>query len=222
MILSLFSCISSSTEANGIFKKYYEDKIFTIDVSGNSMQYYDGKKQYTKPEYAIEPKDKVYDWCSNCGKTYDDHPWISFSVQGKKFSFDSYFLRCGCCYYGCCCEENGTCIDCCMYSWSLQISEDNSTWKEVHRVERDTEMNHCNEKTYRLDQTYVARFVRLMQNEPCPEYPPCMAINRMEIFGEVVPDDYSLEDDFISFHDDDEDISIIGQLSRNGNMKDVQ
>ncbi|EAX95764.1 hypothetical protein TVAG_036970 [Trichomonas vaginalis G3] len=192
-----------------------------IDVSGSSKQYINGSKQLTKSEYAIYPWDKVYDWCSNCGNSNDDHPWISFSVKAKKIKFNGYFIRCGCCYYDlCCCEdEQRRCFECCLYSWSLQISDDNKTWKEVHKM-KDEGMRRCNEKTYKLDQTYEARYVRLIQNENCPGEPPCIAINKFELYGSLVGDDGRYDDDnFVSFHDDDDDVSIIGHISKNGNVK---
>lgn len=48
---------------------------------------------------------------------------------------------------------------------------------------------------------------------------PCMALNKIEVFGDIVADD-GLDDidDFVSFHDDD-DVSIIGHLAKNGNTK---
>ena len=74
-------------------------------------------------------------------------------------------------------------------------------------------MRRCNEKTYDLDSSYEARFVRVIQNEPCPGNPPCIAINKFEIFGDVLTDDS--QEDFVSFHDDDDDVSIIGHISKN-------
>lgn len=79
-------------------------------------------------------------------------------------------------------------------------------------------MEFCNEKTYKLDQEYTAKYVRLIQDAPCPGYPPCLAINKMEFYGEAVSEDGSPADEFISFHDDDDDISIIGHISKNGRV----
>lgn len=217
MLVNLLFARSASVETNGIFKRLFDDKIVVIDASGSSKQHINGSKQMTKPEYAIYPYDKQYDWCSNCGKTYDEHPWITFSLKDKKFKINGYFIRCGCCYHDCCCEDYGYCIDCCLYSWSMQISEDNKTWTEVHKVERDDSMRRCNEKTYKFNKDYTTKYIRIIQNEPCPGWPPCMSINKMEIFGEILNDNNS--NDYESFQDDDEDVSIIGHISKNGDVK---
>lgn len=219
MFFFSYFVFSKESEINGIFKKHYNDNIIVIDVSGSSKQYINGSTQLTKPEYAIYPYDKKYDWCSNCARSYDVHPWIAFSMKGRKFKINGYFIRCGCCYEGCCCENDGyACIDCCLFSWSLQISDDNKTWTDVHKVESDYDMRRCNEKSYKLDKEYTSKYVRIIQNQPCPGDPPCIAINRMELIGDAVPDDGEY-DNFVSYHDDDDDISIIGHISKNGNVR---
>ena len=217
----IFPLFGKCQEINGIFKRVYSDKIIVLDVSGSSKQYINGTKQLTKPEYAIYPWDKSYDWCSNCGRSYDEHTYITFSLTNKRFKIKGYFVRSGCCYEdGCCCEEYRYCVRCCLFSWSLQISDDNKTWKEVHRVDRDYEMRRCKERTYDFDKEYTAKYVRLIQNEPCPGDPPCIAINKLDLLGDVIgPDSNQIEEDFVSFHDDDDDVSIIGHISKNGNVK---
>ncbi|EAX95943.1 hypothetical protein TVAG_077850 [Trichomonas vaginalis G3] len=216
-MLTLFSVNCLSLNSDGIFSKVYNSKIINIYASGSSKQYINGSRQITKPEYAIYPWDKTYDWCSNCAHTYFEHPYITFSLQSRKIKIKGYFIRSGCCYEeGCCCEDEfyHRCFDCCLYSWSLQISDDNVTWKDVHKVEKDKEMRLCKEKSYELDNTYTTTYVRIIQNAPCPGYPPCIAINKFDIFGEVVGE--QVEEDFVSYHDDDEDdVSIIGHISRN-------
>ncbi|EAY02124.1 hypothetical protein TVAG_372690 [Trichomonas vaginalis G3] len=221
MISFLFLNCQSYSSKDGIFQQAFHDKIIVIDVSGSSKQYINGSFQYTKPEYSVYPWNKDYDWCSNCGKSSSDHPWITYSLQSKKIKLTGYFVRCGCCYASenCCCEdESTTCFDCCLYSWSLQVSDDNKTWKEVHRIEKDESMRRCNENTYKLDREYTTKYVRLIQNEPCPGDPPCIAINKFDLIGEVVNDN-SREEDFVSYHDDDDDVSIIGHISKNGNVR---
>ncbi|EAX95539.1 hypothetical protein TVAG_126690 [Trichomonas vaginalis G3] len=175
----------------------------------------------TKPEYSIYPWTKEYDWCSNCGRTYEEHPYITYSLQNKKFKINGYFIRCGCCYDGCCCEDDYfDCFDCCLYSWSLQISDDNKTWKEIHRIEKDESMRRCNEKSYNLDKEYIAKYVRLIQNKPCPGFPPCIALNKIEFYGDAINADNSQDEEFVSYHDDDDDVSIIGHISKNGKMNE--
>ncbi|EAY19908.1 hypothetical protein TVAG_130160 [Trichomonas vaginalis G3] len=214
----LFSVANSESKA-GIFSKVYNDKIIVIDASGSSKQYINGTKQLTKPEYSIYPWTKEYDWCSNCGRSYDENPYITYSLQNKKIKISGYFVRCGCCYHGCCCEDDYfDCFDCCLYSWSLQISDDNRTWKEVHRVDKDDTMRRCNEKSYTLDKEYATKYIRLIQNDPCPGFPPCIAINKLEIYGDILNADNSQDDEFVSYHDDDDDVSIIGHISKNGRV----
>lgn len=221
MIVS-FLVFANSKESAGIFKKIFNDKIIAIDVSGSSKQRINGTKQMTLPEYAIYPFDKKYDWCSNCMKTYDDHPWISFSLKDNRMmKIDGYYLKAGCCHESrCCCDDDyyGYCVECCIYSWSLQISDDNKTWTEVHKVDKDYSMKKCKDSTYLLDREYTAKYVRLIQNEACPGWPPCIAINKMELLGQIVGD-AEPQEDFISFHDDDDDVSIIGHISKNANLK---
>lgn len=211
-----FLCIFGETKFNdkGVFAMNHRKNIVVVEASGSSYQTINGTNQKTKPEYAIMPVDKTYDWCSNCGRSYEDFPWISFSLKQKKISFSGYFLRAGCCYgTRCCCENQGYCVRCCLYSWKLQISDDNKTWTDVHSVEKDWKMEYCSEKTYNLEKTYIAKFVRLIQTENCPGDPPCLAINRIELLGGTI-DDSNESDDFTSFHDDDEDVSIIGHISK--------
>lgn len=218
MFIFFSFCVSESKYQKGVFSKYFNEKIIVVDSSGSSNQHINGSRQLTKPEYSIYPWTKDYDWCSNVGRSYDVHPWITFSLQKKRIKFNGYFVRCGCCYTDCCCEDDRYgCFDCCLYSWSLQTSDDNKTWTEVHKVEKDNSMRRCNEKSYKLDKEYTAKFVRLIQNDPCPGYPPCIAINKFEIFGDAISDDDN--DDFVSFHDDDDDVSIIGHISKNRNIQ---
>ena len=77
-------------------------------------------------------------------------------------------------------------------------------------------MRRCNEKTYNLDGTYEAKYVRIIQNEPCPGDPPCLAINRFDLIGDLTEFNQNKEnEDFVSYHDDDDDVSIIGHISKN-------
>ncbi|EAY02123.1 hypothetical protein TVAG_372680 [Trichomonas vaginalis G3] len=167
----------------------------------------------TKPEYSIYPWDKTYDWCSSCGKTYDDHQFISFSLREKKFKIHGYYIRVGCCNEGCCCEDNYySCIDCCLYSWALQISNDNQTWQNLHIVEKEQNMRKCKDRSYDFDKEYITKYIRFEQTQPCPGYPSCLSINRIEFYGEVVSEDSTNEDVFSQNEEDD--VSIIGHFSK--------
>lgn len=213
-----FFSFSLSTDPSGIFSKHFHEKSIIIEASGSTKQDINGSRQLTKPEYAVYPWVKRYDWCSNVGKSYDVHPWIAFGIKKRKMKINGYFMRSGCCYEGCCCEDDYGCFVCCIYSWSLQISDDNITWTEIHKVEKDYSMRQCNQKTYKLDQEYVASYVRIMQTEACPGWPPCIALNKIEFLGETIEDGIEKED-FISFHDDDDDISIIGHIENKQNLE---
>ena len=80
-------------------------------------------------------------------------------------------------------------------------------------------MKYCKEKSYEFKETYEAKYVRLIQDQSCPGDPPCIAINKLDLFGEVIDEGESGEENFVSYHDDDDDVSIIGHISKNGNVK---
>lgn len=206
----MFPMLFLQQKIEGIFTKYYNEKAILVHSSGSSRQEINGTLVYTKPEYTIYPFDKKYDWCSNSDKKPQ---WISFSIRNHFIKLNGYFLRAGCCYHNCCINneiENG----CCLYSWSLQISNDNISWKEIHKVNKDYEMKFCNEKSYKLDKTYTARYIRIIQNEPCVKDSNCMSINRFEILGDLEKDT-EFPDKFDESFEDEEDISVIGHLSKN-------
>ena len=114
------------------------------------------------------------------------------------------------------------CVHCCLYSWSLQISNDNKTWETVHKISKDDSMRDCKDSTYTLDKSYTTKYVRLIQDEACPGEPPCLAINRVELLGDIISDNsQSEEEEFVSFHDDDDDVSIIGHISRQNRVRIV-
>ncbi|EAX73935.1 hypothetical protein TVAG_519370 [Trichomonas vaginalis G3] len=79
-------------------------------------------------------------------------------------------------------------------------------------------MCRCSAKTYNLDKEYNAKYVRLIQDGALPGYPPCFAINKIELFGSSVQFGEDLNDDLVSFHDDDEDVSIIGHISKSNKI----
>ncbi|EAY03134.1 hypothetical protein TVAG_329070 [Trichomonas vaginalis G3] len=192
--------------------RFYKLGKVNINVSGSSTQYINGSRQLTKPSYAVDQVDKTYDWCSNCGNTPEEQPWIVFSIKDSPLSISGYYLRVGCCKYnGCCCEELGYCSRCCLYSWAFQISDDAKNWKEVHRVEKDIKAEYCAERQYDFKQAYKAKYFRLIQTEACPGEPPCLSLNKFEMFGDPNGEDAS----YIVYNEDEEDdVSIIGHLSK--------
>lgn len=220
-MIFLFSFLGKSEEINGIFARCFHDNLIEIEASGSSKQDINDTMVTTLPEYSVYPWEKKYDWCSNCGRSYDFHPWIIYNIKNRKMKFNKYYIRCGCCYNKCCCDDDYYgCFDCGLYSWSLHISDDKKTWTEIHRVDKDKEMRRCKANTYTLGKEYTTTYVRITQNDPCPGRPPCMSINRIDFFGSTIGEGGEDEDQqFVSYHDDDEDVSIIGHIARNADAK---
>ena len=125
----------------------------------------------------------------------------------------SYSIRNGCRYYDdCCCDPNsGHSIDiacCCeLYSFSLQGSNDNSTWKTLHKVEKDASFRFCQVRTYDLPQTENFRFIRFKIDEEKPNCPKCLQINQIELYGELLNSYDSFESE-----NNEESVSIIGKV----------
>lgn len=214
LMFSFLICESIFEESTKILKNAYPKKMIEFYVSGSSSQWINGSIQKTKPEYAFDQIDKRYDWCSNCGRSYDEHSFIIFSIKGKIMRISGYYLKSGCCGEdGCCCHDDGVpCCECCLYSWSLQISNDNTTWKTIHKVEKDDEMRRCKEKTYKFSEIYSAKYIRLIQDAACPGDPPCIALNKIEFSGNLEGDSFSLDD--AVYENEDDDVSIIGHISK--------
>ena len=190
-----------------------------IDVSGSLGIWRDGKCQKTSPNSTLTT-DKKTDWCSNIGQTkeYPGKPWITFSLKNKVMQVKEYAIRNGCCWYGCCCYEDGTEIRdvycCCrLYSFSLYGSNDNHTWKHIHSVEKDAMFRICEFKTYDLKETYTFKFYKFELDEPFQGCPLCLQINQIEFYGKAIQslDTYEFEGDDI----EEESVSIIGKINKN-------
>ncbi|EAX89338.1 hypothetical protein TVAG_574740 [Trichomonas vaginalis G3] len=206
----------SKGHTDRILQKAYEEGTLQYFASGSSKQYINGSPQMTDPIYALDQKPKLYDWCSNCGTKLVEKPWIAVAVKNKIINIRGYYLKAGCCYTGCCYEEVGYYCRCCLYTWALQISNDNKEWTDIHTIEKEGTMEYCAERTYEFKKSYSAKYVRLIQKEPYPGEPACIALNQIELFGSAtVGGSDDADDDFISYHDDDEDVSIIGHVSPN-------
>ena len=129
-----------------------------------------------------------------------------------------YSIRNGCCHYWRCCDENDRIIydsNCCcyLYSFSLQASNDNFTWKVLHKVEKDNDFDIFQTKTFELEEiSQPYKYLRFVVDE---EYPNCykyMQINQIEFYGENVFNEYV---PYSENTDDDESISIIGRVNKN-------
>ena len=190
-----------------------DQKSVDLAVSGSIGYFYNGKCVQTYPNQTLNNDEKL-DWCSNVAKSKDDKPWITYSLQNKAMRLTGYSVRSGCCYYTCCClDESGLVDYCCceLYSFSLQGSNDNKTWKVIHKVEKDDRFYICMFKTYEFPMTESFKYVRFVQESERPGCAFCMAINQIEFYGETV-DSNSRE---IIDSDDDESVSIIGKVGRN-------
>ena len=156
----------------------------------------------------------MYDWCSEYEDDPNTHPWISYYLKSKRFEITGYYLRTGGCPHGTCyVYTEKTCANCFLFSWSLQISEDNINWTEIHNVSRDYEIVRCGEKIYKFDKKYSTKYIRFMQTEPFPGGLNCMALNSLDFYGTTSPDLVFEESD-----QDIDDVSIIGRMPKNRQM----
>ena len=187
-----------------------------LEASG-SLGLYVARDQCLKtfPNYTLTT-DKKLDWCSNIGKDDNDHPWIQYQLPGKAMKLRAYSIRNGCCYYACCCDTetgkilNGLSCCCELYSFSLLGSNDNKTWKVIHKVEKSSYyFDYCFYQTYEFPLTESFNFVRFELDEQRPGCPRCIQINEIEFYGELVSSSYlgNIEED-----SDEESISIIGKI----------
>ena len=185
------------------------------ESSGNIGLFYSGKCHETFPNNTLNAEKKD-DWCSNIGEPVDGkRPWIQYRINGKGMKIIGYSIRNGCCWYSCCCYGDQIIdYDCCcrLYSFSLQGSNDNMTWKVIHKVEKDKSFWDCKTNTYTLDkETESFNFVRIVLDESLPGCPFCMQINQFEVYGETVDSFYSHEQEQ---EENDESVSIIGKVKR--------
>ena len=182
------------------------------EASGSNGLLISGKchKTYPNETYNVN---KRMDWCSNFAKPSEPKPWISYSLKNKAMKLSGYSIRNGCCSYDGCCIEDGRGYDyrcCCrLYSFALQGSNDNRTWKEIHKVDKDDKFFICESKTYEFPETESYRFVRIALIESYPYCPICLQINQVEFYGKTVD-----VNGFIESEDEgDESVSIIGKIN---------
>ena len=184
-----------------------------VEASGSLGLYYDGKCHETFPNETMQVNEKL-DWCSNIAPDKNTKPWISYNIKAKAMRLKGFSIRNGCCWYDCCCTTSGETYDylcCCrLYSFSLLGSNDNKTWKVIHKVEKEKEFYECVFKTYDFPMTESFTFVRIVQDEPRPGCPLCMQLNQVELYGETV--DSKFADQSFDGDDNDESVSIIGKI----------
>ena len=184
-----------------------------VSSSGSYGLYHDGKCHLTSPNSTLNDDEKE-DWCSKIPENKEDKPFIQYSLKNKAMKITGFSLRSGCCWYACCCTEDGKRLDgycCCrLYSFSLHASNDNKTWKIIHKVEKDENFYDCKTKTYSFDKTPAFRYVRLVLDEVPKGCYFCMQINQFQLYGET-----EQIGDFYSAEAEEESVSIIGRVSRN-------
>ena len=211
-VMNLFVSFPSRDDAllqNAVTNK----KKINFAVSGSLGLHYQGKCHQTYPNETVNINEK-YDWCSNLAHDSNDKPWISFNIDNSMMKLTGYSVRNGCCYYLCCCVEDNRDIDSCcceLYSYSLQGSNDNITWKTIHSVEKQKYFYYCLFKNYEFPKTEAFKYIRFVQDEPYPGCPFCMQINQIELYGELIQGDYSYYD---ANEENDEAVSIIGKVNR--------
>ena len=187
-----------------------------IDASGSiGCRNSDGKCKQTFPNQTIVG-DPNWDWCSNIGKSKDDHPWVSYRFPSKAMKIRGYSVRNGCCFYHCCCDpetDEDFDLGCCcrLYSFSLQGSNNNKTWKTLHKVESDRDFYECQVKTYEFDLSEPFFYVRFVLDSPWPGCVKCLQLNQIELYGETI---HTNDDSYEGEEDNEESVSIIGKVKK--------
>ena len=211
LLLFLLQIIPFEKTDENILKKYSSDVV--VSASGSIGQWYNKKCNPTHPEHMVDDVTRKTDWCSNINKTKTDYPWLGVNLKSKSMKLTGYSIRSGCCYYDCCCYDDRRMECCCwLYSWSLQGSHDNKTWKVIHKVEKDDKFYYCVNRSYKVETTEAYEYVRLIQDNPWPGCNYCICLNKLELYGDVTGASYAYSDDI----DSDETVSIIGKV-KSGN-----
>ena len=218
MILLLSMAFVALPDRSDALLTKTDRNLLHIETSGSLGLFLgDSKCRATNPNDTLE-SDLKTDWCSNLVKENGEKPWISYHFTNKAMKLKGYAVRNGCCYYDyCCCDpDTGKYLDfacCCrLYSFSLLGSNDNKTWKTIHKVEKDSTIRWCQIKNYEFQTTESFNFVRLRMDEEKPGCPKCMQINQIELYGETKGATFYDED--FNNQDEDESVSIIGKIKR--------
>ena len=219
MLLTMMEFIAFPDRKDSIFQAASNSNTnIAVESSGSIGIYYDNKCHLTYPNETVIVNAKM-DWCSNVAKSEDDKPWVEYHLSNKAvMKLTGYSLRNGCCYRRCCCVSDNSFLDsewcCCrLYSFSLQGSNDNKTWKVIHKVEKDDKFYLCYFKTYEFEKTESFKYIRLVQEKEYPGCPFCMQLNQIDLYGELILDPFVEP----QYDDNDESVSIIGKLKRASN-----
>ena len=214
LLLLAIEFIEFPERKDALLSTMSSDVIF--DASGSLGLFLDdGKCTITSPNWTLN-HDREHDWCSNiASKT--ENPWISFSLPKKAMKIKGYSLRSGCCYHFCCCDpETNQYVDadcCCdLYSFSLQGSNDNHTWKVIHQIQKDQSFYRCKTQTYEFDLTEAFKYIRFVVDEQFPGCLKCVQINQIELYGEAIHSLYY--DNQYDIEENEESVSIIGKVKK--------
>ena len=207
----LLAFIDFPNKENAILEKAIKGKNkISVESSGSLGLFYSEKCHKTHPNYTLDDNSK-YDWCSNIATIGEPNPWIMYSIENTKMKLSGYSMRTGCCIYPCCCDDDDV-IDsfccCSIYSFSLQVSNDNTTWKVLHKVEKDDTVIYCQTKTYDVQSSDYYKYVRLVHDETKPGCENCMVVNQLELYGETTNNAQFDKDS----EEEEESVSIIGKI----------
>ena len=201
---------------DAIFESLHENNEVVSFSSGSIGYYKGGKCQLTSPNMTLGKDDETTDWCSNIAMQGEGEgkPWIAYRVKNKKIRASGYSIRSGCCYYECCCIDDTRDIDkyccCSLLSYSLQVSDNNMTWRTIHSVENDENFWACTNRDYKFNKVEEFTYVRLILDKQRLHCENCFALNRFEIYGETINGAYDTE----SEDENDESVSIIGKINK--------
>ena len=152
---------------DGIFKNTYSSNITKVEASGSEYCYDERFKKdvASSPEFCIDPLSTL-EWCSDIDYERKRKPWISVNFRNNKVKLSGYSLKLGCCFDGICC--------CMIYSWSLQGSNDNTTWKTLHKMEKQDDFKDCDSKSFEVTTSQPYSIYRIIQDSPYQGCSSCL------------------------------------------------
>ena len=217
--LVLLKLVAFPERKDAIFETLYKNNEVISFSSGSIGFYKKGKCHLTSPNMTIGNDDDSFDWCSNIAKPENGEkmPWIAYRVKNKRIRASGYAIRSGCCRYECCCLSDSYYVNsyccCALSSYSLQASDDNVTWRTIHKVENEVNFYTCTNRVFEFDKVEEFTFVRFTLDKPYKRCPNCFALNRFEVFGETIKSYQSENED-----ENDESVSIIGKINKNNDF----
>lgn len=209
--ITLFEFIALPQRKDALLSSIGSQNEIVVESSGSIGMRVKGKCVMTHPNDTLSV-DENHDWCSNIAISREtiNNPWISFTFKNKLMELTGYSFRNGCCRHACCCfDDSSYFYDCCcyMYSFELQGSNDNITWKTIHKVEKEKGIRYCENKVYEFPKTGALKYVRFVQTEEYPGCKKCMQINQLELYGVKLANGK-----FQDYDGEDESVSIIGKV----------